>query len=647
MEIKLIQLKIENFKGIKSFEADFGGDNAVIKGANGTGKTTCYDAFLWLLFGKNSEGKKDFKLRPLDENNQPIKGLTLAVEALISLDGTNHVFKKEHLEVVVKGQLRGYETLTWINEVPKKISEYSEYISDIIPEDTFKMLTNLKHFSEGISWKERRAVLLDIAGEIGTPKGFSELMSALNGRTIDEYKKVLSEQKKRHEKEREEINPRLDEIQKGLEAYAGTDTAKLENKRTEIKAGISKLDKKRIELFAQEKQRQEQIEVLNNLKNQKADRERELSNDTFAITGLLEEKAQIEAGIAEKRQAVAEVQNILNTANSKLKNDKCELDSSLKKLNQIRDDYKEVTESKDDEVCYACGQKLPEDKLKQIADKKSARIQELVKSGNDVKADVENRKKSITDYESAVKELSASLKEAQAKVATAEGKKESQFKLIDGSIKSRPAPDFTKDKLWQETCKEITKAEKAIGDPVSKQLEAIEKDKSERLEQLEEINAVLAQADRMLKDQTRIGELEAKEKELAQAIADVEKQLADIDQYQITMSKAIESAVNGKFKHVEFKLFKELLNGGLEECCDATFNGVPYNDMSTGQQIYVGIDIVNVLSAHYGLSVPLFLDHSESLTMPIETESQTIELYAKSNIKKLIIEKKKETANVK
>ena len=113
-----------------------------------------------------------------------------------------------------------------------------------------------------------------------------------------------------------------------------------------------------------------------------------------------------------------------------------------------------------------------------------------------------------------------------------------------------------------------------------------------------------------------------------EAIADVERQMADIDRYSATESQMIEDAVNGQFKQVQFKLFKERLNGGLEPCCEAMLHGVTYGGMSGGEKIVVGIDIISVLTRHYGLNAPLFIDNAESVTLPIETECQTVKLYA-------------------
>jgi len=218
MKIELLNIDITNFKGLKAFKFSPDGENACITAQNGTGKTTVYDAFLWLLFGKDSLGRKDFDIRPLDANNQPINGLTLAIEAVLSIDGIAHTFRKEQTEKIVKKEIKGFETLCYIDEVPKKVGEYTDYIAEIITDETFRALTDLAYFNN-LHHTKRRALLLEFTGEIGTPAGFEELLNALNGRSIDDYKKVLAGQRDRLKKDRDEIPSRIDELQRGLPAY--------------------------------------------------------------------------------------------------------------------------------------------------------------------------------------------------------------------------------------------------------------------------------------------------------------------------------------------------------------------------------------------------------------------------------------------
>lgn len=52
--ITIQRLTLANFKGCRSLALDFHGRDCSIYGDNATGKTTVYDAFCWLLFGKDS-----------------------------------------------------------------------------------------------------------------------------------------------------------------------------------------------------------------------------------------------------------------------------------------------------------------------------------------------------------------------------------------------------------------------------------------------------------------------------------------------------------------------------------------------------------------------------------------------------------------
>ncbi len=640
--MELNKLRIENFKGIKSFVGDFDGTHSVIEGKNGAGKTSVYDAFLWLLFGKDSQGKSDFEVRPEDSNNNPIKGLVLCVEADISFDGTIHTFKKEHHEKVVKGQLRGYETLCWIDEVPKKISDYSKYLAGLITEDTFKMVTNLKHFSEDLHWKERRAVLLDIAGEIGAPTGFDELLATLNGRTLDEYKKVLSEQKKRHTEECKEINPRIDELQKGLDVYACSDTAATEKQRDNITAEIAAIDKERKGLLDSEKQRQETMETINALKSDRAGRERRLANDTTGIQKLLDLKAEITTKLAATQEKVTAAEAQLRNQNALVTEQQDLLTAAQRRLNDARSEYKAASESQESNTCYACKQTLPADKIAEIEAKRKDRLTEIAERGNALMADVKSITKRLEKCRAELKPSQDNIRNIKAVLREGNEYKAEQFKKLDARIALNETLPPEKDEEWQNLTKEIKALTAGLGRPVSEQLQGLETKRNAKSDELAGLDKALAQADRMADDTARIAELEIKEKTLSGKIANIDAQLNDIDGYKAAESSLIEAAVNSKFAHVKFKLFKQQLNEGLKDCCEAMLDGVTYKGCSYGEKIFVGIDIINVLSGHYDLNVPLFIDNAEGLTLPIEAKSQTIELYARPDVEKLTL-KSKET----
>jgi len=658
MNMKLNKIQIDCLKGIKHFEADFDGENATIKAANGVGKTTVYDGFLWLLFGKDSAGRKDFDLRPLDDNNQPIPGLTVAVAAEIDIDGVTHILRKQQEENIVKGQLRGYETSCWVDEVPRKVNEYQAFINELIPEDTFRMLTNLRQFNE-LHWEKRRAALLAIAGEIGTPKGFDVLLSQLKGRSTKDYKKVLTDRKAMFTKERDEIPARIDELQRGLDHYAGSDLSAAITRRYQLQQEITCLEVQRQTVLQSEIARQEKIDALNALKNQQAARERQLASDTSSIKHLLDEKTTIETNILDKKCAVVNAKNAVCVHNGQISLAENNLKRGREALNNIRESYRIAKERYDkvvsepcDTKCYTCGQELPPDQAEQIKARKqsalaslSLDLSRLVQSGNAQMEACKIMQAEIDGLKAALVPLNEAIEKAEIEVKEAQEYKARRFAEIDHLTKYNKTTPPDQDAIWLDLGQKINALTAEIGGSSSDKVMSLGVEIRLKQDELNDLNHTLAQADRMKQDAARIKELGEKEKQLSQQVADIDAQLAMMDAYVSAESNLIEESVNSKFRLVKFKLFNRLLNGCIEPCCESTLNGVPYQDCSYGQKAIMGIEIVNTLSAHYETSVPLFVDNSESITYPLEFSGQLIRLVAQKSVKKLTVEKK-ETASV-
>ena len=93
--------------------------------------------------------------------------------------------------------------------------------------------------------------------------------------------------------------------------------------------------------------------------------------------------------------------------------------------------------------------------------------------------------------------------------------------------------------------------------------------------------------------------------------------------------------MNDLFRIVSFRLFREQANGGLEERCDPVVGGVPYMGLNNGMKINAGIDIINALSRHYGVTVPLFIDNAEAVTRLEDCGGQVIRLVVSEEDKEL------------
>lgn len=105
-----------------------------------------------------------------------------------------------------------------------------------------------------------------------------------------------------------------------------------------------------------------------------------------------------------------------------------------------------------------------------------------------------------------------------------------------------------------------------------------------------------------------------------------------LDEFTRKKVSYLEESINSKFELVKFKLFNILKNGGLEEVCEATYNGIEYGtSLNTGARINCDLDIIDTLSKEFGLSVPVFVDNTESVNDLHPINSQMIELRVTKN----------------
>ena len=651
MRIVLNKLKLENYKKHKHLEIDFQGRNALIRAQNRIGKTTIYDAFLWLLFGKDSKGRTDYDIRPLDGDNQPIKGLVLAVEAELVCNGVVMVFRKEQDEKVSKAGNVSYPKEHKINEVPMLEKDYKTEIGKIIPESIFRQLSALSYFNSKMKWEDRRKVLLDIAGQVSKPAGFDRLLELLEGRTIADFSKVLKDRKKAYEKERDEIKPRLDEIQLSLDQYAQNDsTEDVEVQRDVCKEKKVALEAKRDVLRNSEAERNGHVEDIIQRKSKRSHRETILKNQTGPVDALRDEIAAIKGSHNDKELVLLDLRSLIRGIETAMVSSKNTIEASLLTLQTIKKEHeaaKSISDSSlyDRAVMHTCDCELAEEDLREEAaayvddkdNKQKATLYVITNRGRQIRESIEACKAEQDEQQT---ELNIMLeKETAMKVDIAQSAEVMNKRIaeIDEAIKNKPEPDPKEDAEWKILTAEIITIEVKLGEPLTVQIASINEEIRFANELLEKLNECLNQADAIKKSNARIAELEAKEVDLGQRIATIEGQLDEVDRYSAEQNNLIQAAVNGLFEHVTYKLFDFYLNEGYKPCCVAVLDGVSYPGMSTGEEMFSNIDVINTLSSHYGVEVPLFVDNTESMTLPLEAESQVIKLEAVKGVKELEI----------
>lgn len=221
--MKLLHLNLRNFKGIRDFSLESKGQDILIYGDNATGKTTLFDAFIWLLFDKDSQNKKDFNIKTLDEMGQVHHGLDHSVEGVFEINDVRIKLKKIYSENWKKPRgsaekvFSGHTTDYFIDDVPAQKKEYDAYIDDLVDEKIFRLLTDPAYFNEQLNWQDRRKILLEVCGDIedreviNSDDQLKSLPEILRNRTLEDHRKVIATKRK-------EINEELEKIPVRIEA---------------------------------------------------------------------------------------------------------------------------------------------------------------------------------------------------------------------------------------------------------------------------------------------------------------------------------------------------------------------------------------------------------------------------------------------
>ena len=619
MKLVLKVLEMKNFKGIKEKKILFDRTETKLYGANATGKTTVADAFMWLLFDKDSQDRKDFEIKPLAENNEPIHFLNTEVSAEFEFEGKTFILSKVYKEKWVKkrGQAEqefsGHETTYSIDGVPCKKSEYNQYVNQIIKENTFKLLTNPFAF-ESMKWQEKRKILFEVCGNIEDHqvKGYDKLQEVLAGKSIEDCKKSLAATKKKLNEEIKSIPTRIDEVTRSIEE------------------GLEPLDELQTQIKAKEEHKtalQEQLEASNEQFNELREKQHQL---------LRLERTREEAIREHNRVSYAEYnthKDQLDTLKRDVHNKQSEQDRIVKKLEILKQDEIIInskiqyernewiridaeTFEEHKSICPTCGQNLPIDQLEELKNKhikeKEARKQQVVRIADQLKEDLARCQKEqedlSKDFETLAKELVAIQKNVQ-------GLEEKLGQPID----TTPCDTSEID---------------AQIDVLKKEIETFTKVDNEQLKQairIEEINIQnikirLAKHEENAKQVERIRELKEKLEDYQCKRADIEQQEILIEDFTQDKIEMLESNINNKFKEVSFKLFEQQINGGLVECCESLIYGVPFSNANNAAKVQAGIEIIKVLSEHYGTNAPIFIDNRESISTIPSTNSQVINL---------------------
>ena len=640
-QVTLKSLTLCNFKGEKERTTNFNPDVTTISGGNGLGKSRHFDAFIWLLFGKDSEDRKDYEIKTRVDGKE-LHNVECSVSGVIDVDGEEINLKRAYIEDWVKprGQVervfKGNHTECWWNDTPVNVGEYTKRIEAIIDSSVFKMITNPAFFVN-MPWKLQREQLFQLAGtitdaEIASKKPeFALLLDKISGKSLSDFKAEISAKKKRLKDELAQIQPRIDQTHKMMPENEDFNAIEvqiqvIDDEIKDIDKAISDATAAIRKAYEAEQKKQKDVNALKSECQQLLFKAKEeAQNAAFEANAA---RRELESNIKAKERELAATNRELSASRKEQER----LEEDVKKLKSEQDTLRNQWFEENGKVyhgettCPHCKQELPAAMIEQARDvftkaqadkcnditskgkRIGERIKELEKDIDEVKKDIENANANVTSINGEISKMKADF------VA---------LPLVDAAaVVPESIPEWVEKQAKIKEIEATISTEKASSADTSKAQER----KSELNKTRDDLNKRLANRDAIKRYEDEIASLEKKGKDLAQQIADVEKQEYTVEQFTKTKIDECESRINGMFKYVSFRLFDFTIDNNPVETCIPLVNGVPYPSANTAGQMNAGLDIINTLCRFYGVCAPIFIDNRESVNDIIETESQIINL---------------------
>lgn len=656
MEIKLIKLVLDNFKGAKHFELNAEGKDIVVKGENNTGKTTIADAFYWLLFNKDSKGATKFSIKTLDSAGEEINNLKHSVYAVLNIDGKEHHIKKTYSEKwtrkrgQAKSTFTGHETVYELGATedeltPKKLKDFNEFINSIISdEQIFKLTTNPFWFNS-LKQDERKKILMSLVDEvtdedvINSDSKLKELKKLIGDGSLEDFKMRISRNKKSINEDLKAIPVRVDEINHNMPDVRKYNKQKLEEELTEINNQIKQIDieikdvENGLEIEKIEKDiKSKELDIQYLKDNHNHGNKRELSS-------LINQDSELQRTIATKRRDLSNLTTELQKNESVMEEQNEKFKALGIKHKELVNEQKEFTTAT---VCDCCGQDIPEHMQQESIQKmkenynadKSERLEKIQSDGIEIRNKVKHLSEQNDEIESTMEELK---EEIEKETKNVEEIKESIQKIQSNNTDVKDTDEY---KRLDSEIKALKEKKGQSIQSMSEDVQNIVKSKKEPLiNQQQEVKQKLDDIQVSQRAIDRIKELETKQEQLAQEYNELEHATFLTEEFTKQKVNLMEGSINDKFEITKFKLFDVQINQGVQDVCIATHNGVPFDSgLNNAARINVGLDIINALSKHFNFYAPIMIDNAESVTDVHKTTSQQIQLEVSKKDKALTIE---------
>lgn len=621
--MRIVHIFAQNFckfYGKNTLDTDFS-MKTVLSGQNEVGKSTVKRIILDVLNCHDENDREITGIRPHDENGVEIDDVDIVRAVTFEIDGKVKALKKVTRQKRNKnGEITGSVTDYSINDVPYKMADYNQYINDNMAElGVLPFCLNAMTLLNKSQAEQRLA----LASYFGTRTDeeicdmfpqFAELKPMFDDGDVDQLKKVYRGKlngtggrngSKGLVKERDEISTRIDTIHSTNEY---TDLAELELQKKTYEPQLKEIEDKLSDYNKILEDKQKATEDIMNLKFELSDMERKANADNQ------KKRMELQLQIDGYNVSIQKTESMIKAEKTSIESTERKIGFCAENLEKVRADWKKTKELVFDESsvnCPMCGQKLPEDKIESMRaefdERKAKNLKELEDRGNALS----NDSKEIADLE---KELKQAVEDKRAELKELTEKRDTVTKELE---KVPTDIDMTGNSEYQALKAKIGEKEKALADE-NDTSELIRKLKNERNELLRQVSSVDTKIELGVANNKRIddsiADLEDKRKDLNQEIADWERKLDLLKEFTRKKNELLQADVNKYLDFATAKLFRPLLNGDTEECCDFVYNGEAYaRNLNHGARMLTEVDICRAFQKVAAVNFPIIIDDTESV----------------------------------
>jgi chromosome segregation ATPase len=601
---------LENFMCYAHAELDFYAITKIMA-KNGKGKSTIATAHLWCLFNCDYELKDNPVVRR-EIDGVSVDDMDTSVELTLDVDGKEITMKKVQVRTYNKDKT-GYkdDNSYYINDVRKNLKDFNAYLD--VDMNVFKMCSNVNAF---LNQKpaEMREYLFSLVGDvtdldIASQKAeLAELVPLLNKYTVEELSAMNKATKTKITKDLPILDGQIKEKERDIQIKQAIEVSDLELQKNSLKVQIADCVAKQTDNDKLMAEYDKASSDVLDLKFKQGDLLRKANEENAKA------RRDIENRISNKQFLVRQTEKTIADTEKNIEYQQNTIDSINKNLQDIRNQWKAENERKFDEnslICPYCKQEYPEDKKEQLrADFDSHKAEELkiiTSNGNLFKDKLDKNKKILKDLQKELPQHKESLEMLNAAIADLE----KQLSELPQEI------DVTATEEYKALEQKIAEKEEAMhkANDVSAIKAELKSQETALRQQLAECESQIAKADTAA-DEQRLEELKQIRTDSEQNKANAEKILDLLDELDKAKNEALTEAVNSHFGLVKWQLFEYAKNGNYKSCCIPTVDGksILTTMSNKGNRILGRVDVCNSIQKISGISVPIILDDSESLS---------------------------------